>query len=264
MIEANSTGRWSVVAEGLSKVFDGGVVAVEDFDLQVAAGEFVSLVGPSGCGKSTALRMVAGLLPRTGGRLQVHGADVEGPRQDVGMMFQKPALLAWRTALENVSLPTELRSRRSSAAKERALEWLQLVGLEGFEHSYPRQLSGGMQQRVALARLLMIGADVMLLDEPFGAVDELTRERLNAELLALHERLNPSVVLVTHNLVEAVLLSDRVVVMTPRPGRIAGILDVTLPRPRRLDLLKSAEYVSLLADARSMLDAAVVESEPAA
>ncbi|SOE03327.1 NitT/TauT family transport system ATP-binding protein [Blastococcus haudaquaticus] len=252
---------WSVTADGVSKVFDSGTVAVEDFDLRVRPGEFIALVGPSGCGKSTFLRMVAGLLPRDAGELRVHGDEVTSPRQDVGMMFQKPALLPWRTALENVLLPTEVGPNRRGTGEAQAREWLELVGLRGFEHSYPRQLSGGMQQRVALARLLLIGADVLLLDEPFGAVDELTRERLNLELLAVHERLEPTVLLVTHNLAEAVLLADRVIVMSPRPGRLAGVLDIPLERPRSLAMLGSIDYVQLLGRARATLDAAAAGQE---
>ena len=255
---------WTVTAEGLSKAFDSGTVAVEDFHLDVRAGEFVSLIGPSGCGKSTVLRMVAGLLSPTTGRARVHGTEVTGPRQDVGMMFQRPALLPWRTALENVLLPTEVGSARSADGRDRARAWLDLVGLTGFEHSFPSQLSGGMQQRVALARLLVIGSDVLLLDEPFGAVDELTRERLNMELLGVHERLRPTVLLVTHNLAEAVLLSDRVVVMSPRPGRLAGVIDVPLPRPRTLEVTATPEYVALLRQARTALDAAVAGPQAAA
>lgn len=243
----------------VSKVFDSGVRAVGDVSLDVTDGEFVSIVGPSGCGKSTILRLVAGLVPRTGGTISVAGSTVAGPRRDVGMMFQRPTLLPWKTALQNTLLPTELgtrdRRRRGSNRVDEARDLLELVGLTGFENAYPRHLSGGMQQRVALARLLMIGADVLLLDEPFAAVDELTRERLNLELLKIHARTGTTTILVTHNLTEATLLADRVVVMTPRPGDISLELAVPFARPRSPEIVATQEFQQIVLAARLRLEA---------
>jgi NitT/TauT family transport system ATP-binding protein len=213
------------------KEFEGGVLAVDHVSFEARPGEFVSVVGPSGCGKSTLLRLIAGLIPLTAGTISVNGVEVVEPRQDVALMFQRPTLLPWRTAFQNALLPRTLQSRADAGAQREAYELLDLVGLSGFEHTYPRHLSGGMQQRVALARLLMVGVEVLLLDEPFAAVDQLTRERLNLELLSVHERTSATALLVTHNITEAVLLADRVIVMTPRPGRIADVLDVPFERP---------------------------------
>ena len=212
------------VIEGdrVTKVFVETVVALEGATFSVPAGSFVSLVGPSGCGKSTLLRLVAGLIPLSSGRLTVHGQEVTAPRKDVGMMFQKATLLDWRTAVENVLLPSELGGRVTQEDRRRAIDLLDLVGLKGFEFAFPRQLSGGMQQRVALARLLQTGADILLLDEPFGALDEFTRERLNLELLRIVAEVRATTLFVTHNIAEAIFLADHVMVMTPRPGRLAA------------------------------------------
>jgi NitT/TauT family transport system ATP-binding protein len=244
-----------VTMAAVRKEFDSGVVAVDDVSLDVQPGEFVSVVGPSGCGKSTLLRLVAGLTPVSGGTIQVNGSQVEGPRQDIGLMFQRPTLLPWKTALENAVLPVRLRGSAGAADRDRVMELLQLLGLAGFEYTYPRHLSGGMQQRVALARLLIQGVGVLLLDEPFAAVDELTRERLNLELLAIYQRSRATVVLVTHNINEATLLADRVVVMTPRPGRVSDVLPVPFERPRTLEITKSPEFQDLVFRARERLHA---------
>ncbi len=228
------------------KRFDGGVLAVDHVSFTAAKGEFVSLIGPSGCGKSTLLRLAAGLIPLTAGRIAVNGSDVLAPRQDVALMFQKPTLLPWRTALQNALLPRKLQGTADRAAEEEANGLLATVGLEGFEHTYPRHLSGGMQQRVALARLLMVGVDILLLDEPFAAVDEITRERLNLELLKVRERIDATTILVTHNITEAILLADRVLVMTPRPGRISDVIDVPFERPRVPQMAKEPEFQELV------------------
>ena len=236
-----------VAGRGVGKTFSGGsVVALEDANFEIAKGSFVSLVGPSGCGKSTLLRLIAGLIERSSGELLVHGRPVQGPHTDVALMFQKATLLEWRTAIENVLLPTELGGRVTRADRERASEFLDLVGLKDFRFSYPAQLSGGMQQRVALARLLQTGADVLLLDEPFGALDEFTRERLNLELMRIVAEVGATTLFVTHNIAEAIFLSDRVVVMTPRPGRIADIVDVPLVRPREVSVQTSPEFNHLV------------------
>jgi NitT/TauT family transport system ATP-binding protein len=228
------------------KQFDGGVRAVDHVSYDVRPGEFVSLVGPSGCGKSTLLRLMAGLIDLTSGQITVNGEEVTDPRQDVALMFQKPTLLPWQTALQNTLLPRRLHSRPADADQDEAYRLLEMVGLGGFEHTYPRHLSGGMQQRVALARLLMVGVDILLLDEPFAAVDQITRERLNIELLKIHEQTNATSVLVTHNITEAILLADRVIVMTPRPGRISDVIDVPFERPRRAEMAKEREFQELV------------------
>src|SRR3712207_1636989 len=194
--------RGTITVRDAVKQFDGGVLAVDHVSLDVRPGEFVSLIGPSGCGKSTLLRLMAGLIPLTDGSIEVNGTRVTDARQDVALMFQKPTLLPWQTALQNTMLPASLQKKADAAAEEKAYALLDLVGLGGFEHTYPRHLSGGMQQRVALARLLMVGVEVLLLDEPFAAVDQLTRERLNMELLDVHQRTSATAVLVTHNITQ--------------------------------------------------------------
>lgn len=243
-------------ARKVDKAFDNGVVALDDVSFDLPSGCFASIVGPSGCGKSTLLRLVAGLAPVSGGELALHGTAVSEPRREVGMMFQEPTLLPWRTALQNVLLPVAVHRRVTKDDKIQARDWLKLAGLSGFEHVYPRQLSGGMQQRVALARLLMTGADVLLLDEPFGALDEFTRERLNLELAHVHSEVGGTTLFVTHNIQEAVFLADKVLVMTPRPGRLAKVLDVPFERPRSIDLMKTPEFTELVFEVRGILGAA--------
>ncbi len=242
----SGSARGTISVDDAVKQFEGGVLAVDHVSFEARPGEFVSIVGPSGCGKSTLLRLVAGLIPLTDGEIAVNGRAVTEPRQDVALMFQRPTLLPWQTALQNALLPRTLHGRADDAAEREALELLQLVGLSGFEHTYPRHLSGGMQQRVALARLLMVGVEILLLDEPFAAVDQITRERLNMELLSVHERTSATAVLVTHNITEAVLLADRVIVMTPRPGRVADIIDVPFERPRVQEMVAEPEFQQLV------------------
>ncbi len=238
--------RGTIEVDDAVKRFEGGVLAVDRVSFDAAPGEFISVIGPSGCGKSTLLRLAAGLIPLTSGRIAINGTDVTDPRQDVALMFQKPTLLPWQTALENTLLPRRLHGKADRAAEDEAYGLLELVGLEGFEHTYPRHLSGGMQQRVALARLLMVGVDVLLLDEPFAAVDQLTRERLNLELLKVHAQINATAVLVTHNITEAILLADRVLVMTARPGRISDVIEVPFERPRTPQMAKEPEFQELV------------------
>jgi NitT/TauT family transport system ATP-binding protein len=257
---ASNGARGTISVDDAVKQFDGGVLAVDHVSFEARPGEFLSIVGPSGCGKSTLLRLIAGLIPLTGGGITVNGREVVDPRQDVALMFQRPTLLPWRTALQNAMLPPKLGKRVDDAAERQAYELLDLVGLSGFEHTYPRHLSGGMQQRVALARLLMVGVDVLLLDEPFAAVDQLTRERLNLELLRVHERLSATALLVTHNITEAILLADRVIVMTARPGRIADLIDVPFARPREQEMIADPEFQQLVLRAYSGLQ---ITSEPA-
>jgi NitT/TauT family transport system ATP-binding protein len=260
---AVAPGAGTVEIDDVVKQFQGGVLAIDHVSLSASPGEFVSIVGPSGCGKSTLLRLIAGLIPATSGTISVNGREVTEPRQDVALMFQRPTLLPWRTALDNTLLPVQLRGRIDEEARRQAYDLLELVGLSGFEHYYPRHLSGGMQQRVALARLLMVGVNVLLLDEPFAAVDQLTRERLNMELLKIHARTSATALLVTHNIAEAVLLADRVLVMTTRPGRIADVLDVPFERPRVPEMAKEREFQELVFRAHRGLEAPSANGVPA-
>lgn len=253
-VATDQTTETVVSGRGVGKTFGGGsVVALEGANFEIGRGKFISLVGPSGCGKSTLLRLIAGLIEPTGGSVTVHGTPVTGPRQDIGLMFQKATLLDWRTAIENVLLPTEINGTVSTDDRKHASDLLKLVGLKDFRFSFPSQLSGGMQQRVALARLLQTGADLLLLDEPFGALDEFTRERLNVELMRIVGEVGATTIFVTHNIAEAIYLSDEVFVMSPRPGRIASVVDVPFDRPRPLSLQTSVEFNQLVAKARDIL-----------
>lgn len=246
----------AVDVDSVTKLYQtktGQVKAVGDVSFGVRKGEFVSLVGPSGCGKSTILKMVAGLIPWDKGSIMVAGSSAAAGRREIGIMLQSPVLFPWRTVVENVLLPMELFGRDSRIGRARAQEILSLVGLTGFEEKYPRELSGGMQQRVSLSRLLVYEPSILLMDEPFGALDEFTRERLNLEIASIHERLHRSVLFVTHNVSEAVFLSDRVVVMSPMPGRVADIVDVELSRPRSADLLDSASFFEVVTKVRAVL-----------
>jgi NitT/TauT family transport system ATP-binding protein len=247
-------GQTVIEGQGVGKTFGGGqLIALEDASFTIAAGSFVTLVGPSGCGKSTLLRLIAGLIERSSGSLTVHGRQVTGPHTDVGLMFQRATLLDWRTAIENVLLPVELRRQVAAADKARAAELLAMVGLKDFAFSFPSQLSGGMQQRVALARLLQTGADILLLDEPFGALDEFTRERLNLELMRIVAEVGATTLFVTHNILEAIFLADEVMVMTPRPGRLARVVKVPFARPRTPELTLTPEFNALVAEVRDIL-----------
>jgi NitT/TauT family transport system ATP-binding protein len=214
----------------------GEVVALDEVTLDIADNEFLTLVGPSGCGKTTLLKMLGGLVPVSRGTIALDGRPVLGPSKDVGLVFQVPVLMPWRTVLDNVLLPVEILRLDRARYTARAHELLALVGLTGFERQYQRELSGGMQQRVAICRALIADPRVLLMDEPFGALDALTREVLSFELLRIWETHRKTVVFVTHSIPEAVLLADRVVVMTPRPGRVAEVLTVDLPRPRTSDM----------------------------
>ncbi|GAB3925689.1 ABC transporter ATP-binding protein [Kribbella albertanoniae] len=225
--------------DGVGQVFDGregSITALEKIDLHVRAGEFVTLIGRSGCGKSTLLRLIAGLLSPTSGTVKVAGKPVTGPSPDVAFMFQRPALLAWRSVLSNVLLPVELDRtiRDRTAYKNRAHELLELVGLQGFERRLPHELSGGMQQRVSLCRSLIRDPQVMLMDEPFSALDALTRTELSEELQRIKMELSTTIVFVTHSIDEAVVLADRAVVLSPRPGRLRDVVEIDIPRPRSL------------------------------
>jgi len=246
----------AIEVSNLSKTYStraGKVEALRRANFSVRKGEFVSLVGPSGCGKSTLLHIVAGLLDETEGHVTVDGTPAKAGRRDVGIMLQRPVLLPWRTVLDNVLLPIEVFKLDREEGKQRALDLIKLVGLEGFDDKYPWELSGGMQQRASLARLLVFEPDILLMDEPFAALDEFTRERLNSELAVLHERFGRTVLYVTHNIQEAVFLSDRVVVMKPRPGEILEIVDIPLARPRRIEMVAEAETSELVASIRTKL-----------
>ncbi|WP_376789532.1 ABC transporter ATP-binding protein [Thermoflexus sp.] len=210
----------------------GEVWALREVSLRLRQGEFVCLVGPSGCGKTTLLRILAGLLPPTQGEIWLGDQPLRGPDRRIGIVFQKDSLLPWRTALENARLPLELSGWPGPEAARRAQALLEQVGLQGFEHAYPRELSGGMQQRVALARALAADPDILLLDEPFATLDAITRERLNAMLIELWERHRKTVLMVTHDVHEAAWLADRVLVMSPRPGAIVAEIQIPAPRPR--------------------------------
>ncbi|MEU4370177.1 ABC transporter ATP-binding protein [Micromonospora chersina] len=222
---------------GVSRTFDGRsgrVEALRGIDLDVAEGEFVAVLGRSGCGKSTLLRMIAGLLPVTDGEITVAGTPITKPRRDIAMLFQRPALLPWRTVLDNVLLPVEIFGWSRAKHRDRARGLLEMAGLGGFEKRLPHELSGGMQQRVSLCRSLIGEPRVMLMDEPFSALDALTREELSGELQRVHMETKATIVFVTHSIDEAVLLADRVVVLSPRPGRIREVVQVAVPRPRTL------------------------------
>jgi NitT/TauT family transport system ATP-binding protein len=223
---------------------NGPVEALRDISLDIRDGEFVAVVGRSGCGKSTLLRILAGLLAPTEGRVLIGGDVVSEPRRDVSMMFQRPALLPWRSVLDNVLLPTEIYRWRRREHRERAMNLLEMVGLAGFAKRRPHELSGGMQQRVALCRSLISGPRLMLMDEPFSALDALTREELSVELQRIHMEHSATIVLVTHSINEAILLADRVVVLSSRPGQILETLPIDIPRPRSLGRDAHAEAVA--------------------
>jgi NitT/TauT family transport system ATP-binding protein len=252
------TGRIDV--EDVDKVFTGrrggaAIEALRGVSIGVRPGEFVSLVGPSGCGKSTLLKMIAGLLEPSSGRIAIDGVPVKDPRRSVGMMFQTPELFPWRTVLKNVLLPIEIFRHEREYHRKRALELLEMVGLDGFHSALPRELSGGMQQRVALCRVLVSDPSVLLMDEPFGALDEFSRERLNVELLRIWEDARKTIVFVTHNINEAVFLSDRVVVMGTNPGQVLSVVDVPLGRARRRtqQMMREPEFTDCVFEVRGLL-----------
>ena len=234
-----------ISGRGVHKTYrtrEGDVETLKPLDFDIRDGEFVSVVGPSGCGKSTLMKLVAGLLPISGGELQVGGHAVRGPQTDVGIVFQSALLLPWRRVLDNILLQAEIRGMPMAAARERAASLLDMAGLKGFEQKYPWQLSGGMQQRVAILRALLHDPSVLLMDEPFGALDAMTRERMNLELQRIWMTSKKTVLLITHSIPEAIFLSDRVLVMSERPGRIVQAYDIDLPRPRPLDVMGTEAF----------------------
>ena len=246
---------------GVDKTFSRGGRAVtralEGINLDVAAGEFISLIGPSGCGKSTLLRIVADLTAPSAGTVSVNGKPAAQARRDrdYGMVFQAPVLFDWRTVQDNVELPLEILGWKAERRAARAREMLDLVELGEFTKHHPFQLSGGMQQRVAIARALAFAPSILLMDEPFGALDEMTRERMNSEVLRIWEQTGTTILFVTHSIPEAVFLSSRVVVMSARPGRITKVIDVDLARPRTEDSRETARYFELVTEVREALRA---------
>jgi len=243
----------AVRAEHLTKRF-GSASALEDVSFDLQPHEFVAIVGPSGCGKSTTLRLLTGLLPPSGGAVHVGGETVQGAVAGAAMVFQSPVLLPWRRVVENVLFPAEMRGYDPEAYRGRAIELVRLAGLDGFERSYPHELSGGMQQRVSICRALLLDPWLLLMDEPFGALDVMTRERMGFELQRIWLETRPTVLFVTHSISEAVLLADRVIVMTPRPGRVRAIVDVDLPRPREAAVLSDPRFVELAREVRACLE----------
>lgn len=221
------------------------VLAVDGISFEAGEGEFISLVGSSGCGKTTVLKIVAGLIPKTSGEAFVNGREVKGPIDDAGIVFQQPNLLPWRSVFDNIMLPVEVRGHNREEYNKKINELIELVGLQGFEKMPPYELSGGMQQRVSICRALITDPSILFMDEPFGALDALTRDRMDIELARIFEKERKTILFVTHNINEAVLLSDKVVVFTPRPGRLSGIVEIDLDRPRDLNVMREPEFADL-------------------
>lgn len=232
---------------------DTEVLALTGVDLDVAKGEFVSIVGPSGCGKSTLLSAVAGLFTNFQGTILMQGQPVKGPHSEIGVVFQEDATFPWRSTLRNVEFSLEMKGVSKEERRRKANEALQMVGLQGFEHRYPGQLSGGMRQRVAIARTLVQEPALLLMDEPFGALDEQTRLILGDELLRIQQSLGQTVLFITHNIQEAVMLSDRVVVLSARPGTIKGIIPIDFPRPRDSSIISSTAFAEKVGQIWSIL-----------
>jgi NitT/TauT family transport system ATP-binding protein len=242
--------------EGLHKTYassNGRVTALENVTVSIKQNEFVTLVGPSGRGKSTLLKLVGALIRPSRGKLLFDGVPLLRPTRDVGIVFQEAVLLAWRTVLDNVLLPTEILGLDKARSRARAMDLINLVGLGGFEKRFPRELSGGMQQRVSLCRALIHNPSVLLMDEPFAALDAMTREELCFELMRIWSADRKTVIFVTHNIMEAILLADRVVAMTPRPGRIARIVDINLARPRTIDMEFTESFKSYSGQIREVI-----------
>ncbi len=264
MMQANTASELSakgsnadaiVSVRDVSMVFQNGTVALKDANLEIAPGEFISLIGPSGCGKTTLLRLLADLIKPSAGTIRIGGKTPEEARKSraYGYVFQAPTLMEWRTVLANVMLPLEVMSFPPAERKARAEQMLALVGLEKFARHYPWQLSGGMQQRVSIARALAFDPQLLFMDEPFGALDEITRENLNLELLRLWRETGKTVIFVTHSIPEAVFLSTRIVVMTPRPGKIETVIPVDLPQPRTFETRETTRFFELATEVREAL-----------
>jgi NitT/TauT family transport system ATP-binding protein len=234
-----------IAVNSLRKVYgtrDGPVVALQDIRFAIEKEQFVAIVGPSGCGKSTLLKILTGLIPASQGEARLSGTAIVGPRRDIGVVFQSPVLFPWRTVLDNVLLPVDVQRLGRNKLQSRAMNLLALVGLQGFEKRYPRELSGGMQQRVAMVRALVHDPAILFMDEPFGALDAMTREQMNAQLQHIWLERKETILFITHSIAEAVFLADRVLVMTPRPGRIVDDVGIDLARPRCLDVMTTPDF----------------------
>ena len=228
--------------------------ALETISFKVPQGSFIAVVGPSGCGKSTLLKILAGILSKSKGEVILHNTPVEGPRRDIGIVFQDPTLLPWRTVIENVMLPAQIQGLNRRKYNRRALSLIRLVGLGGVEEKYPNELSGGMQQRVSIARALLHDPSILLMDEPFGALDAMTREYMNLELLRIWQSSEKTIFFITHSISESVFLSDEVIVLSARPGRIEDCVSVNLPRPRELAMMATPEFNRLTEYIRNRFD----------
>lgn len=248
----------AIVGTSVTRVFQtsgASVTALEDANISIGDGEFVSIVGPSGCGKSTLLQLIAGLDKPSHGQIEVYGKPVDRPRRDVGVVFQTPVLFPWRSVEENVFLPSDVQGTPRNAVRSKVSDLLKMAGLEGFEKAYPSQLSGGMQQRVGIVRALVNDPLLLLMDEPFGALDALTRETMNLELQRIWLEKRRTVVFITHSIPEAIFLADRVLVMTPRPGKVRLDLKIDLPRPRNFSMMTDPAFGAYAQEIRSLLDA---------
>jgi NitT/TauT family transport system ATP-binding protein len=255
---SDAAGASAISIRKLRREFGGTpspLVALDDIDLDVAEGEFLSIVGPSGCGKTTLLKILAGLDEPSRGTAHLRGTPIQGPRRDIGVVFQSPVLFPWRTVLDNVLLPVDVQKLGRERNRAKALGLLAMAGLQGFEQRYPIELSGGMQQRVGLVRALIHEPAMLLMDEPFGALDALTRETMNLELQRIWLETRRTVVFITHSITEAIFLGDRVLVMTPRPGRVRMDLKIDFPRPRSLKVTSTAEFGRYAEQIRDLLDA---------
>jgi NitT/TauT family transport system ATP-binding protein len=248
-----------IAVEEVSRIFAGGartVTALERVSFEIEAGNFVSIVGPSGCGKSTLLKIISGLLLASSGQIQVNGKRVDQPLENVGMVFQSPVLLKWRSVLDNILLPVEFAKLDVASHLQKAQALVNLVGLEGFEEMYPHELSGGMQQRASLCRALVTDPQLLLMDEPFGALDAMTRDELDLELLRIWEERKKTVLFVTHSIQEAVFLSDQVFVMSARPGRLLEKIKIALPRPRTMEMMSHVNFGEYTLKIRALLASA--------
>lgn|SRR5487761_80031 len=249
-----------ISVSNVSKIFERNkaqVCALEDVSFAIRQGEVLSIVGPSGCGKSTILRLISGLTHPTNGEVAIEGKKITEPTTQTGMVFQSPCLLRWKSALGNVMLPVEFMHLKKTEYKKRATDLIELVGLKGFEDRFPFELSGGMKQRVSIARALLYDPPILLMDEPFGSLDMLTRDYMDLELLKIWQQRQKTIVFVTHDINEAVLISDRVLVMTPRPGKVRGGVPINLARPRGAETRKNTGYVEYVEAIRSMLQLTV-------
>jgi len=260
----DSRSRGRLLLADVSKTYvsrTGNYEALQETSLIIEPGEVISVVGPSGCGKSTLLKIIAGLIPFSG-EIRIDDEPISGPHHDIGFMFQSAVLFPWRTVLDNVLLPARLRRDKDPGTEERARKLLHLVGLDKVASALPKELSGGMQQRAALCRVLLNDPHILLLDEPFASLDEFTRERLNLELMSIQESTGKTVVFVTHNVIEAVFLSDRVAVMSRGPGRVKGIVPIDLPRPRTTSVMRTSAFTDYVFEVREILGLDLDERSP--